>query len=187
VQALAPQQKACVHVQAVDRLMNPTPDEVACASALAAPPMPAWPVLASQVVANPSPVGLAGLESWFWLAPKPGPITVAETYQGVEYVVTAVPRAATWDFGDGVAARFMDASGLGDPYPARSAIDHAYQAHSQPGYVVRAGVDFDVTWTALDGGIWSGPFPLGTITLDARQLVYPVQQAQPELMFVGSG
>jgi hypothetical protein len=187
VQPLAPLQKACVHVQAVDRLMNATQDQLACASALAAPPMPVWPALASTVVADPRPVGLVGLDSWFWLAPTPGSISVAEAYRGIDYVLTAVPRAAAWDFGDGASTRFMDASGLGDPYPARSRVRHTYQLHSQAGYVVRAGVDFNVSWTALDGGIWAGPFPMGTITLDAGQLVYPVQQAQPELVLLGSG
>jgi hypothetical protein len=75
-----------------------------------------------------------------------------------------------------------DSSGFGRAYPQESSVTHAYQAHSQAGYAVRAVVRYDVTWSAMAGDRSFGPYPLGSIEIPARPLVYPVEQAQPELI-----
>jgi hypothetical protein len=173
---------ACLHVMAVDRVQNSTADQVSCASPLVPPPMPAWHASDIAVTANPNGVGLVGLDTWFWLAPPPATLVVDEAYLGSQYVVTATPMAAGWDFGDGSSTQSTDSSGFGRAYPEQSSVTHTYQAHSQAGYSVRSVIRYDVTWSAVDGGRRFGPYPLGSIEIPARTLVYPVQQAQPELI-----
>ncbi|HEX3509214.1 MAG TPA: hypothetical protein VHW94_12565 [Candidatus Dormibacteraeota bacterium] len=173
---------ACVHVIALDKLLNATPEQTACAGALQPPPMPDWSALASKVVANPSAPGLVGLDSLVWLSPTPVATTVHESSNGIDYAVTAVPTGATWKFGDGSEATFSDRSGFGKPYPQTSAVTHVYQAHDQAGYRVEAAVTYAVSWTATTYGHSTGPNPLGTAIVDAQPLLYPVEQAQPELL-----
>ncbi len=177
IAGLTPGETACLHVQAIDRVHNSTSDKVSCAAPLAPPPMPAWPAPDIAVVANPTRVGLVGLDTWLWLAPTPSTISVDQTLQGTEYRVTGTPIAATWEFGDGSSG-----TGFGRAYPQPSSVTHTYQAHSQDGYRVRVAIRYDVTWTALVGGRRFGPYPLGSIDLPARPLAYPVEQAQPELI-----
>ncbi len=177
IAGLTPRETVCVHVQAIDRVQNSTNDKVSCAAPLAPPPVPAWPAPDIAVAANPTGVGLVGLDTWLWLAPTPSTLSVDETHQGTEYVVTATPIAANWDFGDGSSG-----TGFGSAYPQPSSVTHTYQTHSQYGYSVRALIRYDVNWTAVVGGRRFGPYPLGSIELPARPLVYPVEQAQPELI-----
>ncbi|MHB8614154.1 MAG: hypothetical protein ACYDAL_17295, partial [Candidatus Dormibacteraceae bacterium] len=176
---------ACLHVQAFDRVQNSTAEQVSCAAPLSPPAMPAWPGPSVSVAANPVRTGLVGLETWFWLAPAPGALTADETYQGVEYTLIAAPVAAIWDFGDGITSRPVGDAGFGRAYPLTSSVVHTYEAHSQAGYTVRAEMHYDVTWTASIGGRRFGPYPLGSIKLPVRPLVYAVEQAQPELIATG--
>ena len=178
---MAPSQTACVHVIAYDKLQNASLERTACSGPLTPPPMPAWVARNSSVVANPTAPGLVGLDSWFWLSPAPSPMSIDETYQGIHYVLTATPTGADWDFGDGAASRYFDASGFGEPFPLTSAVTHAYEAQLQSGYPVQASVRYEVTWTAVVGGRSAGPYPLGVAVMRAGPLRYPVEQAQPEL------
>ncbi len=173
---------ACVHVQAVDQLQNSTPDEVQCAGPLVPPPMPAWALVEPQVRANPAATGLVGLDSWFWLDPPPAGMSASELANGARYDLTASPVEVDWSFGDGVSARFIGRSGFGLPYPKESSVTHMYQSHNQAGYDVTAVVRYAVSWTATVGGRSFGPYPFDSVDLSARTLVYPVQQAQPELL-----
>jgi hypothetical protein len=182
IKGMAPGETACLHVMAVDRVQNSTAEQVSCASPLVPPPMPAWHPSDIAVIANPSAVGLVGLDTWFWLAPSPATVIVDESYLGSQYVVTATPIAAGWDFGDGSSTQSTDNSGFGRAYPEQSSVTHTYQAHSQAGYEVRASIRYDVTWRAVDGSRRFGPYPLGSIEIPARTLTYPVEQAQPELI-----
>jgi hypothetical protein len=180
---MTPGETACVHVQAFDRVQNSTADQVSCALPGAPPPMPDWRAAASAVMANPTDVGLVGLDTWLWLAPRPATLTLDEKYQGSDYVVIATPITASWDFGDGSSETgFTDSSGFGQAYPQTSSVTHTYQAHSQHGYAVRAVIRYEVNWSAVVGGRQFGPDPLGSIELPAQSLVYPVRQAQPELV-----
>lgn len=175
---------ACAHVQAVDRVGNSSAERVVCARALSPPPMPAW-TIAGRVSADPSPLGLAGFATWLWLTPSPEPLVATETYAGVQYAVTATPVGARWDFGDGSTARFAGSDSFGVAYPAQSSIAHEFQADNRSGYAIRASIDYDVTFRALLGDTWLGPYPMGSITLPAIALDYPVRQAQPELVAIG--
>ncbi len=181
--AMSPQDIACVHVQAYDKLQNASPERVACSRARGAPPMPAWN-LAAMVAANPGNIGLVGLDSWFWLEPTPTAVTIHETEAGIDYALTAAPMSASWDFGDGNSARFAGSSGYGRPYPQPSSVTHLFEAHDQDGYEVRASVLYAVSWMATIGGQEVGPYPMGTFMQPAVSLRYPVEQAQPELLHI---
>jgi hypothetical protein len=182
VDGLSPQESACLHVQAVDRVQNSTADQVTCAAPLVAPAMPPWPSPAAAVTANPTGPGLVGFETWLWLAPAPASLTVEQIDRGTRYAITATPAGVDWDFGDGQATHAEGDGGFGRPYPRPSSITHTYEAHNQAGYSVRATIRYDVSWTATVGGQSFGPYPLGSVELAARPLVYPVEQAQPELI-----
>ena len=185
-QAVQRGQDACVHVIAVDRVGNATPEKTACARALSAPPMPDWGPLASAVSANPPSTGLVGVDSWLWLEPAPVAAVVDETVDGMSYRITARPVSASWAFGDGEVDQYVGFTGFGVPFPAQSVVTHRFEAHSQVGYVIAATVAYSVSWSALVNGAWIGPYPMGTIGRAAVPLVYPVEQAQPEiLLFTG--
>ncbi len=179
---MSPLDIACVHVQAFDRVQNASAEQVTCSRALTTPPMPAWTALASWVAANPGPAGLVGLDSWFWLGPSPRALTIHEKDRGTDYSITATPRWAAWDFGDGVTASLSGPRGYGRAYPEQSPVIHVYEAHNQAGYIVQASVRYDVTWTAVLGGLRVGPYPMGAFVQAAIPLRYPVEQAQPELL-----
>ena len=182
VDGLSPQESACLHAQAVDRVQNSTADQVTCAAPLVAPPMPQWPLPAAAVTANPTGLGLVGFETWLWLAPAPGTLAVEQIDRGTRYVITATPAGVDWDFGDRQATHAEGDGGFGRPYPQPSSITHTYEAHNQAGYSVRATIRYDVSWSATVGGHSFGPYPLGSVELGAKPLVYPVEQAQPELI-----
>jgi hypothetical protein len=184
VQAVSNGHNACIHVIAVDRVGNRTADQSACARALMPPPVPDWGPLAVAVTANPAPTGLVGLDSWLWLAPTPARERIDETVDNVDYRITATPVGAEWDFGDGETASYATAAGFGVAFPLQSSITHVFQAHSRLGYVVGAAVIYRVSWSAFVGGTWLGPYPMGTVRRAAVPLVYPVEQAQPEVILM---
>jgi hypothetical protein len=173
---------ACLHVVAFDKVQNHSAERITCAGPLAPPPMPSWSAPESRVVGNPLAPGLVGLDSWFWLAPTPSAMTAHERYRGIDYTVNALPAAAAWDFGDGARVHLWDPSGFGRPFPEQSSVTHSYEAHDQQGYRVTASIQYEVTWTASIEGHAAGPYSLGTISLDAEPLQYPVEQAQPVLI-----
>ncbi len=181
---LGSSETACLHVQAFDRLQNSTGDQVACASPLQPPAMPAWNAKPPTIAANPAAPGLVGLETWFWLAPGPAPMTLAETYRGIDYTLTATPQRVDWDFGDGSSESIAGAAAFGAAFPAPSTVVHVYQAHDRTGYRVSAAVRYAVSWSAAVGGRSFGPYPLGTVTVQAQPLSYPVEQAQPVLLLI---
>jgi hypothetical protein len=181
---LASGQDACVHVIAYDRLLNATAEQQACAQVLPPPPMPAPPP-APTIAVNPAPAGLAGLESWFWLTPGPASVSSNLALGGYQYRLTASPMSVSWTFGDGSSAALDAPEGFGRAYPARSSIAHAYERHSAGGYPVTAKVTWSVSWSALSGGSWYGPYLLGTLDSVAASLAYPVRQAQTEITAVG--
>ncbi len=179
---MSPLDVACVHVQAFDKVQNASPEQVVCSRAMAAPPMPRWTELTARVDANPTGVGLVGLDSWFWLDPAPRAVTIHEIDGGIDYAITATPESATWDFGDGGVADLAGASGYGRPFPQRSSITHVFEAHAQDGYIVRASVRYAVAWTASMAGRSPETRPMGVFVSTALPLRYPVKQAQPELL-----
>lgn len=181
-----PHQNVCVHVKAFDRVGNATPDQTACGTAIGTPPMPSWLPIASRVAANPAPIGLVGLDSWLWLDPRPMPMAAKETYDNVQYRVSATPVGVDWNFGDGSDERYEGASAYGIAFPARSSVTHTFDADSEAGYSLAATVTYAVEWTALVDGAWIGPYPMGMVDLAAGTLDYSVEQAQPELLHLGA-
>lgn len=181
VAGLAAGQAACVHVVAFDRLQNATPEQVACAQVLPPPPMPSPPP-PPAVGVNPAPVGLAGLESWFWLAPPPAATTEEMSVNGYRYRISALPAEVEWSFGDGAGARAEAPAGFGLAYPARSPLTHVYERQRAAGYLVSASVRWSISWSALSAGTWYGPYALGTLASAPATLYYPVRQAQSELL-----
>ncbi len=87
-----------------------------------------------------------------------------------------------WDFGDGITASLSGPRGYGRAYPEQSPVTHVFEAHNQAGYNVRASVRYEVTWTAVLGGLSVGPYPMGAFVEAATPLQYSVEQAQPELL-----
>jgi len=104
---------------------------------------------------------------------------------GVTYRITARPAGVTWDFGDGDVERRVGSAAFGVPFPAPSQVTHIFQAHSRLGYVIAAAVTYWVSWSALVAGVWSGPYPMGSVVRETAPLVYPVEQAQPEIVLMG--
>ena len=109
-------------------------------------------------------------------------ITPYENVAGTDYSITATPLSVAWQFGDGTSADLAGPSGYGRPYPRQSSVTHVYEAHSHDGYRVQASVRYAVSWTASVGPQSVGPYPMGTFVQTATELLYPVEQAQPELV-----
>jgi hypothetical protein len=178
---LRPGQQACVHVQAVDRVGNATPESVRCATTIHPPSLDRLHLDAGAVVARPAALGLVGLPTWFALAPPPQGAFAQFVEDGVTYDLTATPTGARWLFGDGAELALSGSAAFGE-LSAADAASHAYETQSQGGYDVDALVDFAVSWTATASGVRLGPYPAGTVSVAARPLTYPVEQAQPELL-----
>jgi len=147
----------------------PSPLELAQQASAAQP----WPVL--QWGTNPAN-GLTGLPSWFWLSGSPqmpdatasaGPLTVRVHAALVEVI---------WHFGDG--GTLSSGSNVGQPFPARSGIQHVYETDSlgRPGgYGLSALLRYEVTFS-VNGG------PFSALGVKARSFVtsYQVNQLQPQ-------
>src|SRR5260370_37980703 len=88
---MSPIDVACVHVQAFDKVQNASPERVECSRALATPPMPRWAELAARVAVNPAPIGLVGLDSWFWFDPPPHVVTIHKISGHTYFAITHPP------------------------------------------------------------------------------------------------
>ena len=179
--SLGAAQDACVHVIAYDRLQNATPEQQACARVLTPPPAPAPPP-PPAIGVSPAAPGLAGLETWYWLTPRPAAISADLNRGGYLYRVIQTPVRVSWTFGDGRSADLDVPAGFGLSYPAPSTVTHTYQRHNAAGYPVAATITWAVSWSVLSGGTWYGPYALGTQASAPAALAYPVRQAQSELL-----
>jgi len=166
----------CIHASATDKVRTTSPEGSVCATPASPPPVPPPPP-ALSIQANPVP-GLTGLPGWFWLDPAPTPQYTTETWSGNAYRILAAPTSTDWSFGDGDS---LASGGFGAAYPAESDVQHVYQAQSATGYPVSASVNYSLSWFFLRGSFWVGPFAMGGETVPAPSLLYPVEQAQPEL------
>ena len=181
VAGLNPGDNACVSVYATDAVGNSGTTQSACGQPLPPPPMPTFAFPPTAVHADPSPTGLTGFESWFWLDPQPAPVTATTSANGYQYTITAIPQSTSWSFGDGGTVQLAGAAGYGQPYPQPSTVAWTYQAQADP-YQVAAVETYAVSWTAQAGGVTYGPYPLGPTDGPPAELAYPVQQAEPELL-----
>lgn len=142
----------------------PSPEEIASIAidrALALAPEP-------KLEIAPARVGLTGLESYFWIAEPPRPISATASVPGLTVTARAVPTQFVWDFGEGTGEVTSTA---GRPWTRRRPgnISHLYEAKG------RYGVAVEVIWSAsyqVNGGGWVG---IGNFsTADARP--YPVRE-----------
>ena len=147
----------------------PTPAQLAMQASAQQP----WPKLTIQ--ANPDG-GVVGMEGWFWVAGNPAMPDATASVPSLTVTVRAQFVDAIWDLGDG--ATFHSGPDLGQPYPARSDIRHAYQTDSlgRPGgYPLSVEVVYQVTYSAN-----GGPFqPLG-LRGNTYTRSFVVSQIQPQ-------
>ena len=153
---------------------GPAPSGPAVQLAQQASSQQPWPNLILSV--NPG-TALTGLASWFWLgggSPKMSDATA--NAGGLTVTVRATLIDVAWDFGDG--GRFDSGADLGQPYPAKSDVQHVYQTDTYglpTGYLLSAGLVFAVTYS-VNGGPW---LDLG-IKSRAYSRSYAVNQLQPQ-------
>lgn len=117
-----------------------------------------------QLKVAPSGVGLTGLDSFFWLAEEPRPITASAGAVTAE----ARPSQYVWDFDDG-GHKTTSTSGRAWRPRRPGSIAHLYEARGT------YGVTVDVIWQAR-WRIGTGPWrPLGFFTT-SDSVDYPVRQ-----------
>ena len=144
--------------------------------------------IASRVIANPSPSGSAGFDTWLWLTPSPAGhwspprrmpacSTRSRRHPSVPSGISAMARNRVYR-----RRRFRRAA-----YPRASSVTHTYEAHSQSGYVVRALVRLRRhVVKALRRRYMARPISHGHACACRHDaLAYPVEQAQPELVATG--
>lgn len=157
------------------------------------------PLTAGAIHASPSPRGLTGAASWFWLDPAPAATTLSVTLAGELVTVTAEPAAVEWRFGDGGTL----SGGVGVPYrpgaPPPDAVTHGYGTRCLPGdqgrdpyvlascgrdgYAVEVTVSWRISYAARGPVGASGSLPTRTTEASA---VYPVSEARAFLLGAGS-
>jgi hypothetical protein len=108
------------------------------------------PMPSVTVGINP-PIGLSGLQAWFWISGYSGtPIVETPPALGQTLVVQATPTDYVWNFGDGSAP--LTTTSLGQPYPRQSDITHTYRAMNAD-YQVQVTFNFNVRYQ-VNGGAW---------------------------------
>lgn len=121
----------------------------------------------------PAQLGLTGLDSYFWLAEEPRPISAIAQVPGLEVTAEARPVQYVWDFGDG-DERVTDHAGR--PWtPTRDGnVAHLYESRG------RYDLGVEVIWQArwrIGGGGWQH---LGYFS-NSDTTSYPVRQMVPVL------
>jgi len=116
----------------------------------------------------PEQTGLTGLDSFFWLAEAPGPITATAGVSGLSVTAEARPVEYVWDFGDG---REQVTTDPGRPWTKTSdgSISHLYETKGS--YDLGVEIIWRAHWRA-DDGPWQ---ELGTFSNSAGQ-PYPVKE-----------
>jgi hypothetical protein len=118
---------------------------------------------------SPARVGLTGLDTYFWIAPPPRPLSAQASVPGVTVTAHARPVQFVWRFGDG---DHLVTSEPGRPWTRTrpGSIAHQYQTRAR--YAVSVQVMWIATWR-IGGGQWR---PLGTFATEAARS-FPVRQA----------
>jgi hypothetical protein len=118
---------------------------------------------------SPARVGLTGLDTYFWVAPPPRPISAQAAVPGVTVTAQARPVQYVWRFGEG---EHLVTSGPGRPWTRTrpGSVAHQYQTRSR--YAVSVQVMWVATWR-IGPGRWR---PLGTFATQATRS-FPVRQA----------
>lgn len=117
----------------------------------------------------PARVGLTGLDTFFWVAPRPRPVVAQAAVPGLRVTARAHPVQYIWHFGDGGEAVTV---GPGRPWTRThpGSIAHDYQTRAR--YAVSVQIIWKANWR-IGAGRWRS---LGTfVTSSARS--FPVRQA----------
>ena len=122
----------------------------------------------------PARVGLTGLESYFWLAGEPQPISATARAGGLSVTAEAAPIQYVWTFGDG-ADVVTDNPGRPWTRATPGSIGHLYETRGS--YDVSVEVVWEARWTTGTGG-WQ---PLGFFSTSDTS-TYPVRQVQSRLV-----
>lgn len=121
-----------------------------------------------QLRLAPGRVGLTGLDSYFWLADEPQPITARAGVPGISVVAEARPVQFVWNFGDGEDKVTSDSGRPWNPRQAGS-IAHMYEIRGR--YEVEVEVVWEARWR-LGSGAWQS---LGYFS-NSDAIDYPVRQ-----------
>jgi len=122
----------------------PSPEELALIAADKAMALAPSPV----IEVAPEQTGLTGLDSFFWLAEAPGPITATAGVSGLSVTAEARPVEYVWDFGDG---REQVTTDPGRPWTRASdgSISHLYETKGS--YDLGVEIVWRARWRADDG------------------------------------
>ncbi|MDP9226957.1 MAG: hypothetical protein M3P18_24555 [Actinomycetota bacterium] len=112
---------------------------------------------------------MTGLDSYFWVSPRPQPVAAEAAVPGMTVTARARPAQYLWRFGDGAE---LVSYGPGRPWIRHrpGSIAHEYQARAR--YVVSVQVIWQASWRVGSGG-WRG---LGFFSTTGS-VPYPVRQA----------
>jgi hypothetical protein len=142
----------------------PSPEELARIAADRAVSLAPAP----QLEIAPSRVGLTGLDSYFWLAEEPEPISATAQVPGLRVVAEARPVQYVWSFGDGTD---KVTSHPGRPWTEERPGDIAHLYESRGRYEVGVEVVWEARWQ-VTGGPWQS---LGFFSTSDSES-YPVRQ-----------
>jgi hypothetical protein len=131
-------------------------------------------VLPATVDIRPDSRGVTGIPSMFWVTGYgTQPLTATESAFGLTVTVNVRLVEVAWDFGDGTP---VVQAGLGEAWPERSSVQHAYRdASGEQPYPVTATLLFQPTY-AVNGV--AGP-PLDPIQVPVTR-PYLVRQVQAQ-------
>jgi hypothetical protein len=106
---------------------------------------------APELKVTPETKGLTGLDSYFWIADPPEPITATASIPGLTVVAEARPVEFVWSFGDGSDKVTHDP---GRPWTrARpGTVSHLYETKGK--YDISVEVIWEARWAVL-GGSWT--------------------------------
>lgn len=143
---------------------GPSPEELAMIGADKAMALAPSPV----IEVAPEQIGLTGLDSFFWLAEAPAPITATAGVTGLTVTAEARPVEYVWDFGDGHEEVTTEP---GRPWTKTSegSISHLYETKGS------YDLGVEIVWTArwrADDGEWQ---TLGEFSSSASE-PYPVKE-----------
>ncbi|MDQ3145571.1 MAG: hypothetical protein M3R01_01335, partial [Actinomycetota bacterium] len=114
-----------------------------------------------EVGARPRTRGVTGVPTLVWVEGYDGtPVERRVNELGVVVDVAVTLAGVRWDFGDGAGAEGTEGKDLGQAWPARSSVRHAYAASSpEGGYPLSVEVTLEAAYR-VDGGPWQALSPL---------------------------
>ncbi|MGH2753924.1 MAG: hypothetical protein ACRDLB_05765 [Actinomycetota bacterium] len=148
---------------------GPSPEELAAIASDRAMALAEAP----RLEIAPGSVGLTGLESYFWLAREPRPVSATAQAPGISVTAEAYPIRYAWRFGDG-GERITGHAGRRWTRRRPGNIAHMYETKG------RYRVEVEVVWAArwrIGAGEW---IPLGYFS-GSDSVPYQVRQVRSAL------